>query len=115
MDGFIWIIQRDGATQVNSLLAGETHIADTIDGNDIERVESEEGYVSLQQQRLFYQHPQDEYARRIHQRYQRAQGHRPRHELRAAARRAGYSRAGAAWSHPARLSRCGAGSGRADL
>ena len=28
LDGFVWIIQRDGATQLNSLLAGETHIAD---------------------------------------------------------------------------------------
>lgn len=45
LDGFIWIIQRDGATQVNSLLAGETHIADTIDGNDVEQVEGTEGYV----------------------------------------------------------------------
>jgi len=26
LDGFIWIIQRDGATQLNSLLAGETHM-----------------------------------------------------------------------------------------
>ncbi|MCB0188628.1 MAG: hypothetical protein KDE31_30370, partial [Caldilineaceae bacterium] len=45
LDGFIWIIQRDSATQVNSLLAGETHIADTIDGNDMEKIESEAGYV----------------------------------------------------------------------
>ncbi len=28
LDGFVWIIQRDGATQLNSLLAGETHVAD---------------------------------------------------------------------------------------
>ncbi len=44
-DGFIWIIQRDGATQLNSLLAGETHIADTIAGNDIEKVEEADGYT----------------------------------------------------------------------
>ena len=28
LDGFIWIIQRDGATQLNSILAGEIHFAD---------------------------------------------------------------------------------------
>ena len=45
LDGFIWVIQRDGATQVNSLLAGETHIADSIDGNDIEKVGETDGYT----------------------------------------------------------------------
>lgn len=44
LDGFIWIIQRDGSTQVNSLLAGETHIADTINPADIERVDGTEGF-----------------------------------------------------------------------
>ena len=28
LDGYIWIIQRDGATQLNSILAGEIHFAD---------------------------------------------------------------------------------------
>lgn len=45
LDGFIWIIQRDSATQINSLLAGQTHIADTVDGNDIETIEGAGGYV----------------------------------------------------------------------
>ena len=45
LDGFIWVIQRDGATQLNSLLAGETHIADSIEGNDIEKVEEADGYT----------------------------------------------------------------------
>ncbi len=45
IDSFIWIIQRDAATQLNSLLAGETHIADTIAGSDIEQVENTEGFV----------------------------------------------------------------------
>lgn len=47
LDGFIWIIQRDGATQLNSLLAGETHVADTINASDIDQVEAAEGYVAL--------------------------------------------------------------------
>lgn len=46
IDGFIWIIQREGSTQVNSLLAGETHVADTIDFSDIDRLnESPDHYV----------------------------------------------------------------------
>ncbi len=44
-DSFLWIIQRDSATQLNSLLAGETHIADTIAGNDAEKVNNAEGYI----------------------------------------------------------------------
>ena len=38
LDGFIWVIQRDASTQLNSLLAGETHIADTVAGSDKEKV-----------------------------------------------------------------------------
>jgi peptide/nickel transport system substrate-binding protein len=45
LDGFIWIIQRDSATQLNSLLAGETHIADTIAGADAEKVRNTPGLV----------------------------------------------------------------------
>lgn len=45
LDGFLWIIKRDSASQVNSLLAGETHIADTIDGQDAEKIQQEAGYV----------------------------------------------------------------------
>jgi peptide/nickel transport system substrate-binding protein len=45
LDGFIWIIQRDAATQLNSLLAGETHVADTIAGADVEKVRGTEGFV----------------------------------------------------------------------
>mgnify|MGYP003309472586 CR=1 FL=1 len=43
--GFMWIIQRDAATQKNSLLAGETHIADTIAGSDRDDVEDAAGKV----------------------------------------------------------------------
>lgn len=43
IDGFLWIIQREGSTQVNSLLAGETQIADTIDFSDIGRLNETEG------------------------------------------------------------------------
>ncbi|MEZ4657489.1 MAG: ABC transporter substrate-binding protein [Caldilineaceae bacterium] len=45
IDGFLWIIKRDDASQLNSLLAGETHIADTIAGSDVEKVESTPGFV----------------------------------------------------------------------
>lgn len=45
LDGFIWVIQRDASTQLNSLLAGETQIADTISGNDKEQVIESEDYV----------------------------------------------------------------------
>lgn len=45
LDGFLWIIKRDSASQVNSLLAGETHIADTIDGQDAEKIMQEPGFV----------------------------------------------------------------------
>ena len=38
LDGFIWIIQRDAPTQLNSLLAGETHIADAPAGSDREKI-----------------------------------------------------------------------------
>lgn len=43
LDGFLWIIQRDGSTQVNSLLAREIHIADTINFVDIERIDNTDG------------------------------------------------------------------------
>jgi len=42
LDGFIWIIQRDSATQLNSLLAGETHISDTVAGSDAQTVTDSE-------------------------------------------------------------------------
>lgn len=45
IDGFLWIIKRDSASQVNSLLAGETHIADTIDGQDAEKIQQNSGFV----------------------------------------------------------------------
>ena len=38
LDGFVWIIQRDASTQLNSLLAGETHVADSPAGIDREKV-----------------------------------------------------------------------------
>lgn len=43
-DRVLWIIRRDSASQVNSLLANETHIADTIDLNDAERIGQTEGF-----------------------------------------------------------------------
>ena len=45
LDGFVWVIQRDAATQLNSLLAGETHIADTIAGSDKEKIIESEDYI----------------------------------------------------------------------
>jgi len=45
LDGFFWVIQRDAATQLNSLLAGETHIADTIAASDKEKVVDSPDYV----------------------------------------------------------------------
>ena len=45
IDGFLWIIKRDSASQVNSLLAGETNIADTIDGQDAEKIQQNPGFV----------------------------------------------------------------------
>ncbi len=44
LDGFMWIIQRDAATQKNSLLAGETHIADTPAGSDKEDIANASGF-----------------------------------------------------------------------
>ncbi len=38
LDGFVWIIQRDGATQLNSILAGETHFADTVNVADKDKI-----------------------------------------------------------------------------
>ncbi|MBK8020981.1 MAG: ABC transporter substrate-binding protein [Chloroflexi bacterium] len=43
-DRALWIIRRDSASQVNSLLANETHIADTIDLNDAARIGETPGY-----------------------------------------------------------------------
>ncbi len=45
LDGFIWIIQRDASTQLNSLLAGETQIADTIAGSDKEQITESDEFV----------------------------------------------------------------------
>ena len=45
LDGFVWVIQRDAATQLNSLLANETHIADTIAGSDREYIDDSDMYV----------------------------------------------------------------------
>lgn len=44
LDGVLWIIQRDAATMKNSLLAGETHVADGISGSDIDAIDSTEGF-----------------------------------------------------------------------
>ena len=53
LDGFIWVIQRDAATQLNSLLADETHIADTIAGSDREKIEGSDNYVWEQHASIF--------------------------------------------------------------
>ncbi len=53
IDGFLWIIRRDSASQVNSLLAGETHIADTIDLNDAERILATAGFHVENQPGIF--------------------------------------------------------------
>lgn len=44
LDGFLWIIQRDAATMKNSLLAGETHVADGISGSDIAEIDAADGF-----------------------------------------------------------------------
>ena len=38
LDGFIWIIQRDHSTKLNSLLAGEVHVSDAPSGTEKEEV-----------------------------------------------------------------------------
>ena len=45
LDGFVWIIQRDPSTQLNSLLAGETQIADSVAGSDKEKIIESEDHV----------------------------------------------------------------------
>ena len=45
LDGFFWIIQRDSTTQLNSLLAGETQIADATDATDKEKIIESEDFA----------------------------------------------------------------------
>ena len=45
LDGFIWIIQRDSNTKLNSLLAGEIHVADALGGTEKEEVVASESHV----------------------------------------------------------------------
>ena len=52
-DRVLWIIRRDSASQVNSLLANETHIADTIDLRDAERITATPGYNIVNEGGLF--------------------------------------------------------------
>lgn len=52
-DRVLWIIRRDSASQVNSLLANETHIADTIDLRDAERISGTPGYNIVNESGLF--------------------------------------------------------------
>ncbi|RMF77694.1 MAG: ABC transporter substrate-binding protein [Chloroflexi bacterium] len=54
IDGFVWIIQRDGSTQLNSLLAGETHIADTINASDREVILNTEGFTLEEHEGIFH-------------------------------------------------------------
>lgn len=53
LDGFFWIIQREGSTQLNSLLAGETHVADTVLASDKEQVAETEGFSLEEHAGLF--------------------------------------------------------------
>ena len=53
LDGFFWIIQREGSTQLNSLLAGETQIADTILASDKEKADEAEGFFITEDPGLF--------------------------------------------------------------
>jgi peptide/nickel transport system substrate-binding protein len=53
IDGFLWIIQREGSTQVNSLLSGEAHVADTIDASDIDKISDTDGF-SIEQHPGFF-------------------------------------------------------------
>ncbi len=45
LDGFIWVIQRDASTQLNALLTGDTHIADTVDPIDKEKITGSDAYA----------------------------------------------------------------------
>ena len=38
LDGFIWVIQRDHTTKLNSLLAGEVHVSDAPSGREKEEI-----------------------------------------------------------------------------
>ena len=53
LDGFFWIIQREGSTQINSLLAGETHIADTPLASDKDQIAEAEGFTNEEHQSFF--------------------------------------------------------------
>jgi peptide/nickel transport system substrate-binding protein len=53
LDGFLWLIQRDSQTQLNSLLARETHIADTPSGQDRQRIDDDPG-LNVQQNFGFF-------------------------------------------------------------
>ncbi|MCY3946424.1 MAG: ABC transporter substrate-binding protein [Anaerolineaceae bacterium] len=70
LDGFFWIIQREGSTQLNSLLAGETHIADTILASDKEQVVEAEGFFLDESSGLFINtikmNNQGEYTSNVH-------------------------------------------------
>lgn len=45
LDGFIWIIQRDHSTKLNSLLAGEVHVSDAPSGTEKEEVMASPDHV----------------------------------------------------------------------
>jgi peptide/nickel transport system substrate-binding protein len=45
LDGFIWVIQRDSNTKLNSLLAGEIHVGDALGGTEKEEVVASEDHV----------------------------------------------------------------------
>ena len=45
LDGFIWVIQRDSNTKLNSLLAGEIHVGDALGGTEKDEVVASEDHV----------------------------------------------------------------------
>lgn len=53
IDGFLWLIQRDSATQLNSLLARETLIADTPSGSDMGRIDEDPGLTVVNESSIF--------------------------------------------------------------
>ena len=54
LDGFIWIIQRDPATALNSLLAGDTHVIDNMAGSDKDQAAEAEGIVVHEDAGIFH-------------------------------------------------------------
>ena len=54
LDGVLWIMQHEASTQLNSLLAGETHVADTPGGSDKDEISAAEGYSITEDAGVFH-------------------------------------------------------------